>query len=52
MAFPPLQTERLALCVHALSDIPALMPLKWEQFFDFEMYGKLASGAEHSPTTT
>src|ERR1035441_3861334 len=27
MAFTPLQTERLTLRVHALSDIPALMPL-------------------------
>src|SRR5260370_10196863 len=27
MMFPPLQTERLTLRVHAPSDIPALMPL-------------------------
>jgi RimJ/RimL family protein N-acetyltransferase len=26
--------------------------LKWGQFYDLEVYGRLASDAEHSPTTT
>jgi hypothetical protein len=36
MVFTPLQTERL----------------KWGEFLDLEMYGMLASDAEHAPTAT